>query len=148
MRFCRPGTRCTGNSTPKSPRAIMMPSASSMMWSRSVIADGFSILAMMAARFSTSLRPSATSSQRCTNESATQSTPKSKANFRSALSLSVSAPSGSSVSGRLIPLRLASMPPTSTSALISPLVLLVTRMRSLPSSINSTWPASTPSKIC
>ena len=41
-----------------------------------------------------------------------------RARSRSARSLSVSGPTGSSVSGRLMPLRLASAPPTSTSAAI------------------------------
>ena len=48
--FCSPGTFSTGISTPRSPRATMMPSDAAMMSSRSVMADGFSILDRIAAR--------------------------------------------------------------------------------------------------
>ena len=42
--FCSPGTRSTGISTPRSPRATISPSEWATMLSRSVIAAGFSIL--------------------------------------------------------------------------------------------------------
>ena len=74
--FCRPGTRSTGISTPRSPRATIRPSECGDDASRSVIAAGFSILAISAAPWPTSWRASCTSSPRCTNDSATQSTPR------------------------------------------------------------------------
>ena len=146
--FCRIGTRSTGISTPRSPRATISPSDWAMTASRSAMAAGFSILDMMAAAWPMSWRASLTSSPRCTNDSATQSTPRRRAKSRSALSLSVSGPTGSTVSGRLMPLRLASVPPTWTTASILEGVLPVTIMRILPSSSSSVWPGSTAAKIC
>ena len=95
-----------------------------MIASRSSMADGFSILARTAARSPTSLRTSCTSSARCTNDSAIQSTPIFKSAPRSARSFSVSGPTGSRVSGRLMPLRLDSAPPASTSAAMRVVLLL------------------------
>ena len=80
------------------------------------MAAGFSIFDISQAPWPTSWRASFTSSPRCTNDSATQSTPRRSAKSRSFLSFSVRGPIGSTVSGRLMPLRLASMPPTSTVA--------------------------------
>ena len=88
------------------------------------------------------------SSPRCTNERATQSTPSRSTKSRSALSLSVSGPIGSTVSGRLMPLRLEMAPPTTTVASMRASVLDATVMRILPSSSSRVWPASTASKIC
>ncbi len=45
-RFCTMGTASRGSSTPRSPRATMMPSKASMICSRLSTACGFSILAM------------------------------------------------------------------------------------------------------
>ena len=45
-RFCTIGTASSGSSTPRSPRATMMPSKASMISSRLSTACGFSILAM------------------------------------------------------------------------------------------------------
>ena len=45
-RFCTIGTASSGSSTPRSPRATMMPSNASMISSRLSTACGFSILAM------------------------------------------------------------------------------------------------------
>ena len=119
-----------------------------MMPARSSIADGFSILTMIAAGPSARRRTSSTSSPRCTNESAIQSTPRSTAQARSASSFSVSGPIGSSVSGRLMPLRLPSAPPFTTSAAMQSRVASMTRMRILPSSSSSVCPGATPAKIC
>ena len=47
MSFCSSGTRSGETSTPRSPRATMMPSDSSMMSSRCSIAIGCSIFEMM-----------------------------------------------------------------------------------------------------
>ena len=73
---------------------------------------------MMAERPRASLRASAMSSARCTKESAIQATPSDMAKSTSARSLSVMAPNGSTVSGRLMPLRLPSTPLVITSASI------------------------------
>ena len=73
IRFCRPGTSSGGSSTPRSPRAIMMPSARSMISSRWSTAAGFSTLTMIAARPAIRRRASVTSSGRCTKLRAIQS---------------------------------------------------------------------------
>ena len=75
MRFCSGGTASGGISTPRSPRATMMPSLCSMISSRCSMACGFSSLAMTAARPATSFFSSAMSWACCTKDSATQSTP-------------------------------------------------------------------------
>ena len=134
--FCRPGTVSIGNSTPKSPRATIRASDKSRMSGNDSSAFGFSILARMAARPPASLRSSATSSGRCTKDSATQSTPRSSAAWRSRLSLSVMAESGSRVSGRFTPLRLVSSPPSSTTASALSGFEAQVRSRTRPSSIN------------
>ena len=56
------------------------------------------------------------------------------------MSLSVSGLIGSSVSGIEMPLRLASGPPTITSAAIRDFLASTTRIRILPSSSSSVWP--------
>ena len=71
IRFCSRGTRSGGISTPRSPRATMMASDSSMISSSRSIAAGFSIFDITDARPAIRRRASATSSGRCTNESAT-----------------------------------------------------------------------------
>ena len=65
----------TGSSTPRSPRATMMPSEASRISAKALTAAGFSILERIAARPSASSRASKTSVGRCTKESASQSTP-------------------------------------------------------------------------
>ena len=115
MRFCTPGTASSGISTPRSPRATITPSASSMIASSCCSACGFSILAMMPARFLTVLRASAMSSGRWMKERATQSTSAASAASRSRRSFSVKAPERISVSGRLTPLRSESFLPCTTS---------------------------------
>ena len=55
--FCTLGTSSGGISTPRSPRATISASASSMISARRWIADGFSSLTMTPARPATSLRP-------------------------------------------------------------------------------------------
>ena len=94
MVFCKPGTRSTGISTPRSPRATMIASETAMISSSRRIACGFSILAMTLARLPQIRLTSTTSSGRCTKESATQSMFSSSAASRSARSLSVIAEVG------------------------------------------------------
>ena len=85
-RFWIGGTCCTGSSTPRSPRATMMPSEASRISAKALTAAGFSIFDRIAARPSASSRASKTSLGRCTKLSASQSTPSSQANSRSFLS--------------------------------------------------------------
>ncbi len=135
MRFCRPGTFSSGTSTPRSPRATMRASETSITSSSRAIACGFSILAITSARPCVSFFTSTTSSGRCTKEIATQSTPSASAASRSARSLLVIDVMGMSVSGRLTPLRLDSRPATSTTARELSGVASTTCNRTLPSSI-------------
>ncbi len=73
MFFWIAGTSASGNSTPRSPRATMVPSAAATMLSRFATAARLSIFAMMGmvAPSSTSIPRSAMmSSSVCTNEAA------------------------------------------------------------------------------
>ena len=81
-------------------------------------ACGFSIFDSRAARPRAILRTSARSSGRWMNDSATQSTPVASTASRSRRSFSVSAPTGSSVSGRLTPLRSEILVPETTVQVI------------------------------
>src|SRR6185437_13663201 len=87
--FCRLGTRSSGSSTPRSPRATISASEASRISGSRSIACGFSILAITAARPRISFLASVTSSARCTKDSAIQSTPVTSAASRSARSLGV-----------------------------------------------------------
>ena len=73
--FWMPGTASSGISTPRSPRATISASDSSMISASRSTACGFSILASSAARPRAILRTSARSSGRWMKDSATQSTP-------------------------------------------------------------------------
>ena len=101
--FWMPGTASSGISTPRSPRATISASESSMISGRRATACGFSILDRSSARPRAILRASARSSGRWMKDSATQSTPAASTASRSLRSFSVSAPTGRSVSGRLTP---------------------------------------------
>ena len=147
MSFCTPGTFSSGISTPRSPRATISASARSRISSSRATACGFSILAITAARPRVIFFASATSSGRCTNDSATQSMPASSAASRSARSFAVSAANGMTVSGRLTPLRFETLPPTSTRATMRCGPVSVACRRSLPSSISSTSPGLIAAKI-
>src|SRR6056297_2135349 len=114
-RFWIGGTFCTGSSTPRSPRATMIPSLTARMSSKHFTAAGFSIFDRIAARPLVRVRASFTSSGRCTKLSASQSTPNSQTNSRSARSLSDSAASGRTTSGTFTPLRFEMVPPITTS---------------------------------
>ena len=90
-RFCTIGTSSSGISTPRSPRATIMPSKASTISSSRSTASGFSILAITGRRMPTSSITrctSLTSSGLRTNDSATKSTPSRSANSRSSSSLS------------------------------------------------------------
>ena len=145
--FCSPGTFSTGISTPRSPRATINASTRSKISPRRLIACGFSILAMTAARPRVIFLASAISSGRWTKESATQSTPASRPASKSERSFSVNAENGTVVSGTLTPLRSDSFPPTSTRVRMRWLSASMTTSRSLPSSRRSVWPGSMAAKI-
>ena len=70
MRFCASGTSSGGSSTPRSPRATITASVRCMIASRFSSACGFSSLTMTQARSPISCFASATSSGRCTKDSA------------------------------------------------------------------------------
>src|SRR5712671_3653976 len=138
--FCTLGTSSGGISTPRSPRATISASERSMISPRRWIAAGFSSLTKSPAALPISLRPSATSSGRCTKDSATQSAPCCSANDRSARSLSVIAEIPRTTPGTLTPLWSDRVPPTiiSVSAKSGPHV--TTRSRTLPSSSSRSVP--------
>src|SRR5581483_3232735 len=130
------GTFSGGISTPRSPRAIMTPSAASKIASRCSSACGFSSLAMTGTSLPCSrIRCFAvlTSAAERTNESATMSTPCFSPNSRSLRSLSVSAGILSAAPGRLIPLCSPSIPPFTTSHSMSSPFTFVTRSSISPS---------------
>src|SRR6516162_4517436 len=102
---------------------------------------------MTPARPPTSLRPSATSSGRWTNEKAIQSAPFSRAKERSARSFSVIADSGNTAFGTLTPLRSDKVPPTKHRVSAKLLPQLSTSSRTLPSSRRSSVPGSSASNI-
>ncbi len=121
-RFCTIGTCSSGSSTPRSPRATMIPSKAWMISSRLSTACGFSILAITGTRRPTSsmiLCTSATSTALRTKDSATRSTPIRRAKRRSSSSFSDRAGTLTAIPGRLRPLWLEIAPPTSTRVITS-----------------------------
>mmetsp|Transcript_14899 Transcript_14899/g.44919 ORF Transcript_14899/g.44919 Transcript_14899/m.44919 type:complete len:223 (+) Transcript_14899:847-1515(+) len=134
MRFWMTGTSYGFISTPRSPRATMMPSEYSRISSSTSTACGFSILARIFTLSPTRPRSSAMSSAFCTKESATQSTSNSSACSRSARSLGVSGEMGMEMVGVFTPLRSERSPPISTRQSTKPSPLPVTVICSLPSS--------------
>ncbi len=111
------GTSSSGHSTPRSPRATMMPSKDSTMPSIASIACGFSILAMTGTRRPSSsmiLCTSSASDALRTKLSATKSTPMRSAQRRSSMSFSDSAGTETATPGRLMPLWSLTLPPTTT----------------------------------
>mmetsp|Transcript_18656 Transcript_18656/g.57480 ORF Transcript_18656/g.57480 Transcript_18656/m.57480 type:complete len:435 (+) Transcript_18656:616-1920(+) len=146
--FWTMGTSSGGISTPKSPRATMIPSQTSTI-ARSCsgsTACGFSSFARSLA-FDRPLmrsRSSSMSSGRCTNESAIQSTvtpwKPSIRNSRSSMSFGVIAEHGTTVSGRLKPFRDDSAASFFTTVSTKPTPVPVTSTRSLPSSIKIASP--------
>mmetsp|Transcript_29468 Transcript_29468/g.57724 ORF Transcript_29468/g.57724 Transcript_29468/m.57724 type:complete len:221 (+) Transcript_29468:1075-1737(+) len=146
-RFWIGGTALTGNSTPRSPRATIMPSEAARISSKASTAAGFSILDRIAARPCESSRASATSSARWTKDRASQSTPRPQTNSRSSRSFSDSAASGRTTSGTFTPLRLEIVPPVVTTQLAKSEPQLSTFRRILPSFTNRFAPSSNAAKI-
>src|SRR5438105_8953110 len=150
IRFWTSGTRAGPISTPRSPRATITASDSERMSSSTSTASDFSIFAITWAcepACSISARRSRTSAGERTKESATKSTPSSRANWRSALSLRVMDGIGSGTPGRLTPLCELIRPPTTTSHCARPRLTLPTRRRTSPSSISTSWPGFSTSPI-
>ena len=117
-RFCTSGTSSRGISTPRSPRATMMPSKAATMPSRLSTACGFSILAMTGMRSPNSSMiawTSTMSSAERTKDSAIMSTPRRMAKRRSSRSFSDRAGTLTATPGRLMPLLLLTTPPMTVS---------------------------------
>ncbi len=145
--FWRNGTSSAGHSTPRSPRATMKPSNAAITSSRLWIACGFSILAMTGSITPSSritFRTSSTSAALRTKLSAMKSTVRCSAKRRSSMSFSDIAGTETATPGRLMPLWLLTLPPTSTSVTTSvPSLTSVTRSRTLPSSMRIGSPTFT-----
>ena len=124
----------------------MKPSNAATISSRFSIACGFSIFAITGSITPSSRmirRTSSASAALRTKLSATKSTVRCSANRRSSMSFSDSAGTETATPGRLMPLLLLTLPPTSTSVCTSVPSTSVTRSRTLPSSIRIGSPAST-----
>ena len=137
-RFCTSGTSSSGTSTPRSPRATMMPSKARMMDSSASTASGFSSLAITGTRrFSSSMTwcTSSTSAGERTKDSATMSTPSFSAKRRSSMSFSLRAGTETSIPGRDTPLLLETGPPSTT--------LQTTSLPSTSTQTRPTLPSST-----
>jgi hypothetical protein len=136
-RFWASGTSSIGSSTPRSPRATMIPpSAASMISSARAAACGFSIFAtsgMSEPRFSSAASTFSRSLGRRTNETARMSMSWSTAKSIHAASDAPDSGSSASAPGRLTPWWELTAPPASTSAVISPPVTSFTFRRTLPS---------------
>ncbi len=147
QRFWMSGTFSAPSSTPRSPRATMMPSAASMIASRQSIASGFSILAMIGMCLPSlrvaSLTASSTSAGWRTNDSAMKSTPTSRPTKRSRRSFSVSAGAETFTPGRLMPLLFLSVPPMTTRVVTSVSSFSITSSDNKPSSSSSMSPGFT-----
>ncbi|SAK48350.1 hypothetical protein AWB83_00989 [Caballeronia ptereochthonis] len=110
-------------------------------------ADGFSILAIILARPLIRLRASRTSSARCTKDNAIHSTPCSKPNCRSCLSLSVIAGMGRTTLGTLTPFRSERRPPMTTSVVMRVSDASTILKRNRPSLASKVSPTAATAKI-
>ena len=116
--FCTSGTRSRAVSTPRSPRATMMPSNASITASSRSRASGRSSLAMTGTRMpsaSITDRTAAASAGDRTKERATRSTPSRRAKRRSSMSLSVRGGALTATPGRFMPLWSRIVPPRVTT---------------------------------
>jgi hypothetical protein len=144
--FCTSGTWSSGSSTPRSPRATITPSNASTIASSWRTASGFSTLARTGRRMPTSsmiARTSLTSSGARTNDSATRSTPRSRAKRRSSASFSDSAGTLTATLGTETPLLSETGPPSTTRTWMSGPSTDWTSTATLPSSIRSRSPGFT-----
>ena len=115
--FCTEGTFSRGNSTPRSPLAIIIPSASAMISLMFFSADGFSIFAITEAFEPTSFFNSLTLSTVWIKDRAIQSAPISNALFKSLLSFDVREEIGRIASGMFTPLLSEISPSFNTSTI-------------------------------
>ena len=145
--FCKKGTSSAGTSTPRSPRATMIPADALMIASMSSTPSMFSILVitptcMLCAPIISLI--SSTASALRMNDAAMKSIPFSRPNSISALSFSVIDGKLTLTLGTLTPLRLPKSPPLITSHTISVPSLISLTFNSInPSSIRIVFPAST-----
>jgi hypothetical protein len=145
-RFCTSGTCSSGNSTPRSPRATMIPSNVATISSSAATAWGFSIFAISGRRTPISsmiLRAGSASSGPCTNDRAIMSARNPSAQRRSSASLLVRAGTLTLTPGRLRPLWSETGPPTTTRVRTRGPCTAVTSSTRRPSSTSSVVPGRT-----
>ena len=145
-RFCTSGTSSSGISTPRSPRATMIPSKAITISRRLATACGFSILAMTGTRVPNSSMIACTSTMSAalrTNDNAIMSAPSFMPNRRSSMSFSDRAGTLTATPGRLMPLLLDTTPPMTVSVMTSVSVTSTARSITLPSSMSNTSPGRT-----
>ncbi len=145
--FWMMGTCSKGSSTPRSPRATMIPSEASRIWSRHPIASGRSSFAITGVFRSgpRSRRASSMSDAERTNEMATRSTSVPERNARSFRSFSVRVSVLILRPGRLRPLWEKSRPPVRTRHTTSLPVTRSTASSMAPSASRMRAPGSTSS---
>ncbi len=145
--FCRRGTRSSGTSRPRSPRATITASASARIGSRCSIACGRSSLATIGVddlpTSSITARAARTSETCCTNDSPIMSTPAASPNRRSSSSFAVSPSDGSATPGAVMPLCSANCVPCTTVVWTATPSVESTCNTMRPSSSSSCWPATT-----
>ena len=144
QRFCTIGTSSIGSSTPRSPRATMMPSNASTISTRLATACGFSIFAITGTRIPTSSMIACTSlisAALRTNESAIKSAPARSPQRRSSSSFSDIAGTETATPGRLIPLLLLTNPGWMHLVTTSLPLTSTTSTVTLPSSMRMRSPA-------
>ena len=145
--FCNNGIFSTGSSTPRSPRAIITASDSTIISLKFSSASGFSIFeiifVLLFLASNLFLSPSKSFTLR-TNDRATQSNFCSMINSRSSTSFSVSAGNEILVSGKFIPFFEERIPPIVTSTCTSLLArICFTFTSNLPSLIKIVLPIVT-----
>ncbi len=136
IRFWTTGTCSIGICTPRSPRAIMTPSAaasSSSIWSTAAFRSILAITLISWPKDAACSRALRMSSARSMNEIVKVWTPRARPASISSRSRGVTASTGRTLSATFIPLREARAPPTTTSARISCPPALRTRSRTSPS---------------
>ena len=140
-RFCTSGTFSSGSSTPRSPRATMIPSNASTISSSRSTASGFSSLAITGTSMSSCRMISRTSSAsraERTKLRAMKSTDRCRANRRSASSFAERAGTLTATPGRESPLLFDTSPPSTTRQ--------VTSGPSTPTTVSAILPSSTSSR--
>src|SRR6266542_476585 len=141
--FCRTGISSIGSSTPRSPRATMMPSAHARMSSYAVMAGAVSILAMIGSGWRPMRsRSSWTSDAARTNDCSSPSTPVSRASSSPSRSRSVTAGSPSFSAGTFTPWPEPTLPERTTSVVTTSPSTEATRSSTAPSASRIRSPSS------